>query len=261
MGKYLLLTFALVACSSHKEEKQRISYSNASVDNKWSVYEGTIITDKGLKVKAALSLTHAIEGVEGLFKIKKTIEKDGAIGDDDLEGKYWVSFAVPNQEQGVTLIFSSEPKTSQHAYPVDKESARFAQKLLTKRAELSALLATKELFFKTEGSEILIQTDKSFKVKGTRCILYKRSDLFTVEGYLTFESDTLTSFFERNTLEKWQVFSLGELNLAKQRCIELGIEKGESAYLKGVAYSVSDTTSQTGRSLVLKRLIKMEKPN
>ena len=78
--------------------------------------------------------------------------------------------------------------------------------------------------------------------------------MFTVEGYFTVEQDSV-DFFERNTGEYWKVADLGEFNELVVAYNKLAKEKYEGVYLRGLAYSVRDITSVTGKdALVIKRI-------
>jgi hypothetical protein len=81
---------------------------------------------------------------------------------------------------------------------------------------------------------------------------------FFVEGYVTC-TDSVTEFFERNTRKNWKVASLGDIDSLKIKYIELATEESEGIYLKALAYSISDTTSESDKSLVIKRVLRVEK--
>ncbi len=113
-----------------------------------------------------------------------------------------------------------------------------------------------EMFFTTRGNDELLPADNHFAAitSDRRYTLHRRSKLFTVEGYITFEQDSAV-FFERNTFEHWKVTDLGEFNELKLLYKQLAKEKYEGIYLKALAYSVSDPTSKKEHStLVIKRI-------
>ena len=211
-------------------------------DDEWIVYEGKILTDSGIETDVELSLMQAAVGVESYFKLHKSLTAKNGVYGSVSEGKYSVSYGLPQQGQGITLI--DRPKKIVQA-PLDNSG-------------MQDVLETPELYFKTVANEKLIQTDRGFNSKHSKYVLHKRSDLFTVEGYVTCQ-DSVTEFFERNTMKKWNVASLGEIDSIKIKYRKIATENYEGVYLKALAYSVVDTSSQSNRSLVVKRLIRMEK--
>jgi hypothetical protein len=90
--------------------------------------------------------------------------------------------------------------------------------------------------------------------------LYRRSNLFTAEGYVTADSTT-SEFYERNTGEKWNLAKLVEYDSIKMTYQKLATEKNEGIYLKALAYSIedSDSANSSHKSIVIKRILRMEK--
>jgi hypothetical protein len=248
----------MTACSSPKE-KQVPFPSRSSGEEEWVVYEGKILTDKGLEADIELSLMSAAVCMESYFELKKSLITKEDNHNWQSRGKYSVAYGLPGHEQGITIndppIKIKGLLTSNKSVKVEAEgSEEFAKRL----AKTRDLLDMPEIFFKTQGNEKLIQTDRSFDDKGQKYVLYRRSDLFTVEGYATCE-DSVTEFFERNTLKNWNVARLGEINSIKIKYIELATEMNEGIYLKALAYSIADTTSKSNESLVIKRVLRVEK--
>src|SRR5258706_2699929 len=258
MKKLISVLFVLAACSSPKEKKQ-VPFPLLSVDeDEWAVYEGKIILDKGVEVELELLLMQAAVGVDSYFELHKFTMRKGVGHGTQSKGKYSVSYGLPHNEQGITII--DPPIKFKGKLTADKSlKAEGSEELARKFLEGQDLLEEPELYFKTDGNEKLIQTDRGFDAKGSKFVLYRRSSLFTVEGYVTCE-DSVTEFFERNTRKNWKVSSLGEIDSIKIKYIELATETGEGIYLKALAYSISDTTSsESNRSLVIKRMLRMEK--
>jgi hypothetical protein len=75
---------------------------------------------------------------------------------------------------------------------------------------------------------------------------------------ITFE-DSVTEFFERNTMKNWKVSPQGEIDSVRIKYIELATDQHEGIYLKALAYSVADTTTESKKALVIKRSLRIEK--
>jgi len=201
----------------------------------------------------------AAVGVDSYFELHKTLITKAVAYGPASRGKYSVSYGLPNHEQGITII--DPPIRLKGVLTIDnttKSGSELFKKQMKEFEEMQELLATPEIYFKTDGNEKLIQTNRSFDAKGSKFVLYKRSSLFTVEGYITCE-DSVTEFFERNTMKKWKVASLCAIDSVKIKYIELATEPSEGIYLKALAYSIADATSESNGLLVIKRLLRMEK--
>lgn len=83
------------------------------------------------------------------------------------------------------------------------------------------------------------------------------SNPFTIEGYITFVPDS-TDFFERNTLEHWNVSKFGEYDTLQSMYNQMATEKFQGIYLKALAFAVSDNRIGNN-SLVIKRILSIGK--
>lgn len=112
------------------------------------------------------------------------------------------------------------------------------------------------------GNDQLVLTDSDFDplVTDARYTLYKRSELFTAEGYVTIETDSLTTFFERNTSGNWHVAHLGVYDQVKDKYQQLATTSLEGIYLRALIYSVNDTNAsgEPTKKLVVKRIVEMK---
>jgi hypothetical protein len=111
----------------------------------------------------------------------------------------------------------------------------------------------------SEGGSKLVLVDDDFDriADDGRYTLYRRSRLFTVEGYITFE-DSRTDYYEQNAAERWTVAPLGVYTDVQKIYDSLATEEFEGVYLRALAYSVeSDTTDK--ELLVIKSIIEMRK--
>ena len=259
MKKLTILIILFSACSKPQEQKQPLFPIIASSDDTLIVFEGTILSDNGLEVKAELSFKNAAVGLEGDFELNKVIENKEMTSGDISKGKYSISYGLPENEKGLTLddeIVHSDQKIS-----IDKTLSKDEVELRKKMEKFRQNLATEKIYFRTLGSEKLIQTNKNFKpLNNSKYILYLRSNLFTAEGYVTADSVT-SEFFERNTGEKWKLAKLVEYDSIKTTYQKLATEKNEGIYLKALAYSIEDPDSvnTSHKSIVIKSILRMEK--
>lgn len=92
-----------------------------------------------------------------------------------------------------------------------------------------------------------------------RYTLKKRSLLFTVEGFVTFEPK-VTDFFEMHTRDTWTVSKAGSYGEVQKKYNELATERHEGIYTKAVAFYVDDidSTGATVKNLVIKKIISMK---
>jgi hypothetical protein len=122
-----------------------------------------------------------------------------------------------------------------------------------------------DFYFVTNGDGRLSLTDEDYNriSEDDRYTVFKRSPLFTVEGYITLEPDSSLEFFERNTFEDWHVSPLGEYEALRENYVKLAREPWEGIYVRALAYSVSDTTDNPGQhaNLVVKALVAMGDDN
>jgi len=120
------------------------------------------------------------------------------------------------------------------------------------------LMEEKELAFKINGDHELVLLDSNLDIAVPSHKLIRRSKLFTVEGYITFEKDT-ADFFERNTMEKWVVSRLASYPEVRDQYQKLAKERFEGIYVKALAYSVTqvDSSGKETDALVLKRVVTM----
>lgn len=252
MRYYALMLLSLVGCSAPKEHDQVFPFVTPN-ENEWVVYEGTILSDRGVIVNAELSLKQETIGMESSFELKKSATVDNENYNWSSKGKYSVSYGLSDNAQGLTV---RDPIYKVDARLLGKDTSQ--ERFLKRTIRSQEVLGAPELYFKTEGSERLIQTDKQFQEKDPRMVLYKRSDLFTVEGYISFQ-DSIPEFFERNTMKNWKVSVQGDIVAAKIKFVEVATELNEGIYLKALAYSIADTSSTDRKALVIKRVLRIEK--
>ena len=118
---------------------------------------------------------------------------------------------------------------------------------------------TDDLYLKSYGDHELVLVDENFQDVIPRYTLIRRSELFTVEGYLTVYGDT-AEFFEKNTRKGWPVAQLARYAEAAKKYELLAKEKFEGVYLKALSYSIShrDRDGNESDALVFKEILHMD---
>ncbi len=243
MKKISALIFLLSACATHENKNKEPFTVAAKVnEDEWATYEGHWST-QGAVVRMELSLRNGGVGVDSDYKLIESYESDIRASGTVSNETYSTYSGFPNHEFGIRLHNLGE----------------YANGSFLRFKKSPDVNEPDEMFFLTRGSDELLPCDQNFKplTEDRRYTLHKRSKLFTVEGYITYNQDS-TDFFERNTRERWKVTNLGEFDEVTQKYKELAKEKFEGIYLKALAYSVADTTSPIGqRALVIKRALAM----
>lgn len=247
---FLIPIFFLTSCKNSDKKKSAIP-SFAPSEDEWAVYEGRWLSQEGV-IEFELQLKTGTGDIDTYYKLHESMHSTKMASSTSSQGMYSSYYDLPNSETGICLHdLATYPELFKG--PIHLGFKR----PLHLRYKKSAIDDSEEMFFITRGVDELIPTDNNFKpiTTDSRYTLHKRSKLFTVEGYLTFERDSAT-FFERNTHEHWRIADLGEFNEAMSIYKKLAKEPREGVYLKALAYAVSDSTSQNEKdALVIKRII------
>ena len=237
MKKVFTLIFLLFECTVHEKQKQEPFPVLTISDDEWATYEGRWLANDDI-IRFELSLKSGAFGVDSDYKLVESFESDSLASGTTSQGMYSSYNGFANNELGICL----------HDLDTYSKAMHWRFKKSTDMSD--------EMFFMTRGNDELLPCDDSFKPITTdrRYTLHKRSKLFTVEGYITFNQDSAV-FFERNTREPWKVTDLGEFNKLRLMYKQLAKEKYEGIYLKALAYSVLERTSQREKNaLVIKRI-------
>jgi len=249
---FLVLALLLPGCT----EKKDASLALIDVKNQqWTTFEGKIPSPDGDIMEVELSLLEASPGVPSFYRLNSVLINNRHAWVAASEGQYEVT-ALGNNEFGITLL---EVATG---HPIST-GAYFKRNIdrMRKVPSVRPPLNKTDFYFTTTGDGILVNSDDHFiRISNDeRFSIHKRSDLFTVEGYVTVNPDCKMEFFERNTLEDWQVAQLGAYGTIEERYNYLASEPWEGIYIRALAYSIPDTTDASGRasSLVVKKLIAM----
>lgn len=224
-------------------------------DQHWATFEGKIISDQGEIIEVELSLRESSPGLASRYQFNGIVVTDQYTSGGTNEGEYTVT-PLENGLFGIRLLdvqtgrpFSSEVFFKRNIHRLRNVPARPYDYHST------------DFHFITSGDGRLTLTDKNFNPisHDDRYTVFKRSPLFTVEGYVTLEPDSSLEFFERNTFEDWHVSRLGLHDDVRKNYTSLAREPWEGIYVRALAYSISDTTDSPRQhgQLVVKTLIAM----
>lgn len=238
MKKTWPFLFLLIGCSSTEvTEKKSFTAVNVAEDE-WATYEGRWHTKAGI-YSIELSLNTGSYGYKSNYRISEHFEKKESAGGNLFNGLYSSDYHKVDDKVLITL------------HDLNKVSfisfLRYSKWSLGKDSE--------EMYFMTRGNEELIPCNDDFEplTEDPRYTLHKRSKLFTVEGYITFEKDSAV-FFERNTGEHWNVAHLGEFEELKKSYRQLAKVEHEGVYVRALAYSITNEQRiDTVNFLVIKR--------
>jgi hypothetical protein len=241
INKYIVISVLVASCSRQEKNDDKISLLHAPTQSEWTVYEGKWKTNEGI-LRIELTLQAGAPGVDARFELIEEMGSTNSFSGAISRGNYTIFFGQQNNETVIRL--NNLRPNNQTPYFRQSKSWLFD--------------TNEEMYFVSRGSNELLPCDRDFRVYSTEkaFALHKRSDPFTVEGYITF-SDSV-DFFERNTGEHWKVSDLGEYDTLQIMYDQMAKEKFEGVYLKALAYTVSDSVSiGENRSLVIKRILTM----
>lgn len=249
----------LILCSCAPKEKIEPPPSPTVVDEKVNriVYEGIIKTEYA-EGPIELFLDEAQPGLTSSFSI------NGNFVEDQIFNMGRGEYTMLSGAEGNEVILQLHGSVMSHKIKRDPKNGSVTS--------FSPDVHELDLFFITEGGNKLILVDEDFDriSDDDRYTLYRRSRLFTVEGYITME-DRYTEFFEQNTRENWIVAPLGVYNDVQKIYDSLVTEKSEGMFLKAIAYSVESdsiyneprqnyiTHGIGGEFLVIKSILEMKK--
>lgn len=239
---FLLLSLML-SCSRHRRSSDAFPNLPTS-DVEWITYEGILPTAHGEEVLIELHLMPGSPGLDSYYRMTETLydpsHKYNIAMGSNFQGKYAVLLSAP----GVHIV---------------QITSRDMISSLMRDALLPDHHVDKDLYLKSTDDEQLILTDESFQESSSMYVLNRRSELFTVEGYLTVYPDT-TEYFERNTRKKWSLARFGCYDEATNNYHSLAMEKHQGMYLKALSYSILrvDKNGNEYDALVFKDILLMD---
>lgn len=234
-----LVYILLISFGCTPSEQQNILFNAKEIDaNEWETYEGRWMTEIGI-LEIELTLNTSTNNVDTKYQLLEKLLSNQKATSTMSNGRFIFFKDVSNNEIGLCLQNLTINSTGGH-FRVKKESH---------------LALAEEMYFISRGPDELIPTDENFKPITTdrKYSLHKRKGYFTIEGYISFDS-TQNFFFERNTMQRWSVADLGEIDSVKLFYKNKILNPHESLYLKALAYVVTDTTTINKQSLVIKSI-------
>ena len=242
--KNLLLFLVLVLLSCSKSSRTLDPFPHyLDADVEWITYEGILPSQQGDDVTAELRLLPATPGMDSYYELHEIL----TVGQP-------ARMSMGTSSRGsYSLLLATPTHQILHVHSRNMVSALILGQQFGYTDRVS-----KDLFLKSSGEHELVMVDENFNEIDPRYRLFRRSDLFTVEGYFTVDSDT-TEYFERNTLKKWPVAQLACYDEAVKNYHAMAKERYEGIYLKALSYTVRqlDRNGKEVDGLVFKRILKM----
>jgi hypothetical protein len=227
----LILTF-LFSCST-KEKAPPAAYPTAyEAEPEWVYFEGYYPDGRGGRMTMELSLKSGGVGVESQYKFsERDYECNCTYHGGNAAGSYSTMYGANPSETVIEL----RGKGFLYYVTAGDETTKSNREIFMTDRTASDI----EMFFRSDGNDRLVALDKNLRPlsEDEEYTLHRRSKPFTVEGYLTFTSDS-AEFFEMNVNETWVVAKLGSYKSAKFKYLQLVKEKFEGLYVKALAYSV-----------------------
>jgi hypothetical protein len=244
----------LFSCSNKPDEPLLLPVVE-SHGQEWATFEGKVRLPNGEVLDVELSLREGSPGVESAYKLNGILLSNQHSSIVQGKGLYEASqlndgmFGIRLMGAATGHLVSSEGFFTRN---IDRmRNAPFA----------STDYEYTDFYFVTTGDGRLTLTDENYNliVNDDSFTLFRRSDLFTIEGYFTLGPDCSLEFFERNTFKNWQVARLGVYRDLEDKYVDLAKETWEGIYMRAVAYSVADPSDTSGqhRNLVVKKLVTM----
>jgi hypothetical protein len=237
MRSYLVILLLLSGACKPKPQQDFVIVTTG--DDEWVHYEGEWIIPSGT-VYLELALKTGAQGLDAQYKLYESVVTDSMASGTSSDGVYTTFMGRRDSTMGIVLRNLSDFTYS--TFFRYRESADLPE----------------EMFFITRGQYELLPCDPDFKPLTTdkRYTLHRRSELQTVEGYVTFDADSV-DFFECNTRVRYSMADLAEFHRIKKGYKILAKEKHAGVYVKALAYTVVDSTGRNNRALVIKRLLMM----
>lgn len=241
----LLWMVALLSCSESVDKTSEPFPDFLHPDVSVITYEGILRSVNGKDVLVQLDLVPGAPGMDSYYKIYQRLfpndtTRHFSVGGNH-EGKYSVLLGAP----GERLIKIHRGRKKWFLMQTDRYTWDD--------------WVPEEVVLKSHGDHALVMVDENFEEVELRYTLFRRSELFTVEGYFTAYNDTC-EFFERNTRKQWAVAQLAKYPYVKKSYHRLAKEKFEGIYLKALSYSVSQTgpSGEELDALVFKEILLMD---
>jgi hypothetical protein len=237
----IALVVALQACTKPHPRATTAFPTELNPAKDWVTYEGITHVENGDSVFTVLSLQTVAPGLDSRYRM--------------VESLYHPEYTLMSSSSGAYRVLSGGTGN----YIIQLIDKKPVQKFWKGTKDLRFKGLPGDLFFRNEGQHRLLLVDENFEASDPKCSLHRRSDLFTVEGYLTVYPDT-AEFYEKNTQKKWAVARFGYYYDAVKNYHLLAKQRHEGIYLKALSYSTpeSDPDGNEIDALVFKRILQMD---
>lgn len=242
-----LSVLALISCSRSSRTSRESFPDYGTRDEDWISYEGVLPSKDGSQVLVTLQLMPGPPGMDSYFRLNETLgvpgERNIPMGMINSKGKYSVLLGPGGD----------------HLIHITRR--RLSGSLMIGRVYHSSDQIAEDLFLKGDNDRLRL-VNSNFEPINPEYTLFRRSDLFTVEGYVTVYNDTTAEFYERNTHKNWPVAPLARYDEAATKYRLRAKEKFEGIYVKALSYSVAQLNSDGEHvdALVFKKILSMDDP-
>lgn len=235
--RFTALIFILICCSCETKPRQDFVIVTTG-DEEWTHYEGQWLAATGV-VHLELALKTGAQNINATYKLDESFTSD-SIGSSSYSISTYSTYFNGGLDKSMGIVLHNLSPLTYGSFFRYRKSSDLPE----------------EMFFVTRGQNELLPCDPEFRPLTTdkRYTLHRRSELFTVEGYVTFDGDSV-DFFERNTFKRYHVANLAEFYKAKAGYKKWAKTNHEGVYVKALAYTVVDSTARRNSALVFKRLL------
>lgn len=235
--KYTAFIFLLICCSCKTKPHQDFVIVTTG-DEEWVHYEGQWLAPNG-EVRLELALKAGAQNVNARYKLHESFISDSSASGTS-SGSTYSTYFDGGSEKSMGIVLHNLSPFSYSSFFRYRKSDDLPE----------------EMFFIARGQNELLPCDPEFKPLTTdkRYTLHRRSELFTVEGYVTFDDDSV-DFYERNTAKRYNVADLAEFSKVEAGYKKWAATKHEGVYVKALAYTIVDSTARNNSALVFKRLL------
>jgi hypothetical protein len=241
---FAVFVLPLFSCSKPFKNGNESFPDYKTAEEDWITYEGVLPSGDREQVVATLQLMPGSPGMDAHFKLNET----------PLPGKGIPHIVFVKSEGNYSVLLGSGV---QHVIHITRR--RFTGSLTIGKPARPSDQVAEDLYFKGDNDRLVL-VDDDFEPIAPGYSLLRRSDLFTVEGYVTVYPDTSAEFFERNTQKNWHVAQLACYDETVAKYHLLAKEKFEGIYVKALSYSVpqSDGRGENFEALVFKRILAID---
>ena len=192
--RFTALIFILICCSCETKPRQDFIIVTTG-DEEWTHYEGQWLSPNG-EAQLQLALKTGSQNINAVYILHESFTSDSSASSTTSRATYSTYFGG-RSDKSMGIVLHNLSSLTYSSFFRYRKSPDLPE----------------EMFFVTRGQNELLPCDPEFRPLTTdkRYTLHRRSELFTVEGYVTFDADSV-DFFERNTFKRYNVANLAEFS-------------------------------------------------